>query len=121
VLVGHYFIESGREQGFLLPPDVRDWLPFDLLRHPRMVPKTTDGTPLRDSVLWRLAPPPFMNEYRRLGTLMLPLVGGTTRGGGKVRASTCPAVEPLGTFCHRARVALRREEIRKRYGSSRAA
>jgi len=23
------FIESGREQGFLLPPDVRDWLPAD--------------------------------------------------------------------------------------------
>src|SRR5438552_2580935 len=25
------FIESGREQGFLLPPDVRDWLPADHL------------------------------------------------------------------------------------------
>src|SRR5437763_15175853 len=25
------FIESGREQGFLLPPDVRDWLPGDHL------------------------------------------------------------------------------------------
>ena len=25
------FIESGREQGFLLPPDVRDWLPPDHL------------------------------------------------------------------------------------------
>jgi hypothetical protein len=25
------FIDSRREQGFLLPPDVRDWLPFDHL------------------------------------------------------------------------------------------
>jgi hypothetical protein len=25
------FIESAREQGFLLPPDVRDWLPADHL------------------------------------------------------------------------------------------
>src|ERR1700683_1613999 len=25
------FIERGREQGFLLPPDVRDWLPADHL------------------------------------------------------------------------------------------
>jgi len=25
------FIDSGREQGFLLPPDVRDWLPADHL------------------------------------------------------------------------------------------
>ena len=25
------FIESAREQGFLLPPDVRDWLPDDHL------------------------------------------------------------------------------------------
>ena len=25
------FIESCREQGFLLPPDVRDWLPADHL------------------------------------------------------------------------------------------
>jgi hypothetical protein len=25
------FIESRREQGFLLPPDVRDWLPADHL------------------------------------------------------------------------------------------
>ena len=25
------FIESSREQGFLLPPDVRDWLPADHL------------------------------------------------------------------------------------------
>src|SRR5579884_3815644 len=25
------FIESGREQGFLLPPDVREWLPADHL------------------------------------------------------------------------------------------
>jgi len=25
------FIESGREQGFLLPPDVRDWLAADHL------------------------------------------------------------------------------------------
>jgi len=25
------FIESSREQGFLLPPDVREWLPADHL------------------------------------------------------------------------------------------
>ena len=25
------FIEGGREQGFLLPPDVREWLPADHL------------------------------------------------------------------------------------------
>jgi transposase len=25
------FVESGREQGFLLPPDVREWLPADHL------------------------------------------------------------------------------------------
>jgi transposase len=25
------FIDSGRDQGFLLPPDVRDWLPEDHL------------------------------------------------------------------------------------------
>ena len=25
------FIEGNREQGFLLPPDVRDWLPADHL------------------------------------------------------------------------------------------
>jgi hypothetical protein len=29
--MGQNFIESRREQGFLLPPDVRDWLPADHL------------------------------------------------------------------------------------------
>jgi transposase len=29
--MGHNFIESRREQGFLLPPDVREWLPADHL------------------------------------------------------------------------------------------
>jgi len=29
--MGQNFIESGREQGFLLPPNVRDWLPADHL------------------------------------------------------------------------------------------
>jgi transposase len=29
--MAHNFIESRREQGFLLPPDVRDWLPADHL------------------------------------------------------------------------------------------
>src|SRR5687768_3848735 len=29
--MGQIFIECGREQGFLLPPDVREWLPVDHL------------------------------------------------------------------------------------------